>query len=273
MNEGPVNQGALIETTDCLEAVGVFRGWKNLFFLIAVIGLLLVQAGFWLVDRGIIPAGGGSQAPVAVAMPADASAVASTAPVDANAVASPAPVDANAVAGTAPVDANAVTTTVAEVPVDTNQPSGPVAGAAKLPVRFLGKLDAGHLARALELINGILIVTVVLYVLAMFFNLMVSLVGRLGGIRHISRAFFLSVIVLVLIIPWQIVVSSRVPGVLYTLPELLNWMAGKNESTANMVLYYLRFSGYWLVFFLLLLTCQLRSARWTKSILRRLEII
>ena len=34
MNEGPIDQGNMIETTDCLEAVGVFRGWKNFFFLV-----------------------------------------------------------------------------------------------------------------------------------------------------------------------------------------------------------------------------------------------
>ena len=239
MNEGPVNQGAMIETTDCLEAVGVFRGWKNLFFLIVVVCLLLTQAAFWLVDMQIIPASGKAPTPAPSVAPADANA--------------------------APQAAGA--------PADANQPSGPVAMAAKLPAQLLGKLDAGHLARAIELINGILIVAVVLYVMAMFFNLMVSLVGRLGGIRHISRAFFLSVIVLVLIIPWQTLVGSRVPGVVYTLPELLNWMASKNENTVNTVIYYLRFSGYWLVFLLLVLVCQLRSARWTKSILRRLEII
>jgi hypothetical protein len=236
MNEGPVNQGAMIETTDCLEAAGVFRGWKNLFFMVMVVCLLLVQAAFWLVDLQIVPAGGAGSAPVASAAPADA----------------------NAVTG---------------APADSSQPSSRVAGAAKLSAQLLGKLDAGHLARTIELVNGILIVTVVLYVLAMFFNLLVSLVGRLGGIRHISRAFFLSVIVLVLIIPWQTLIGSCVPGVVYTLPELLHRLASKNENLVNTVLYYLRFSGYWLVFLLLVLVCQLRSARWTKSILRRLEII
>ncbi len=240
MNEGPVSQGAMIETTDCLEAVGVFRGWKNLFFLVMVVCLLLVQAAFWLVDQQIVPAGGKGPTPVASA---------------------------------APADANAVTGAATGAAAEPNQSSSRIAAAAKLPGRLLGKLDAGHLARIIELVNGILIVTVVLYVLAMFFNLMVSLVGRLGGIRHISRAFFLSVIVLVLIIPWQTLVGSRVPGVVYTLPELLNWMASKNENVVNAVLYYLRFSGYWLVFLLLVLISQLRSARWTKSILRRLEII
>ncbi len=236
MNEGPVSQGAMIETTDCLEAVGVFRGWKNLFFLIMVVCLLLVQAAFWLVDLKMVPAGGEGSTPAVSA---------------------------------APADTNAGTSAAAEP----NQASGRATGVAQLPAQLLGKLDAGHLARIVELVNGILIVAVVLYVLAMFFNLIVSLVGRLGGIRHISRAFFLSVLVLVLIIPWQSVVGSRVPGVLYTLPELLNWMAAKDESLLNTVLYYLRFGSYWLAFLLLVLVSQLRSARWTKSILRRLEII
>jgi hypothetical protein len=40
-----------------------------------------------------------------------------------------------------------------------------------------------------------------------------------------------------------------------------------------MVLYYLRFSGYGALIFLLLLLSQYRSLRWAKAILRRLEII
>ena len=54
MNEGPVNQSHMSETTDCLEAVGVFRGWKNFFFLLVVICLLLAQACFWLVNLRLV---------------------------------------------------------------------------------------------------------------------------------------------------------------------------------------------------------------------------
>ena len=239
MNEGPVNQGVMIETTDCLEAVGVFRGWKNLFFVIMLVCLLLVQAAFWLEDLQIVPAGGGGSPTVAGAPAAEPNAV----------------------------------TKAAKASPEPNQATGRAAAAVKLPGQLLDKLDAGHLARTVDLVNGILIVTVVLYVLAMFFNLMVSLVGRLGGIRHISRAFFLSVILLVLVVPWQSLVNSRLPGVVYTFPELLDWLATKNESLVSTIVYYVRFSGYWLIFLLLLLVSQLRSARWTKSILRRLEII
>ena len=44
----------LLDTTDCLEAVGVFRGWKNFLFLVVLLCLLLLQASFYLVDRGYI---------------------------------------------------------------------------------------------------------------------------------------------------------------------------------------------------------------------------
>ncbi|MBN1509867.1 MAG: hypothetical protein JW955_23675 [Sedimentisphaerales bacterium] len=240
MNEGPVNHGNMIETTDCLEAIGVFRGWKNLFLAILLIGLLLVQAIFWLVDSDVMPAH--EKAPAAVT---------AAALVEPNAVAQPA----------------------VPAPNEPNQEGGRTKAIFKAPGQFLQKMNADYLSHTLELINGIMIVATVLYTLTLFFSLMVSLVGRLGGIRHISRAFFLSVILLVLVIPWQTVVQSRLPGVVYNLSELLDWMAIKNESLLNTILYYLRFSGYWLVFLLLLIVSQTRSGRWTKSILRRLEII
>lgn len=238
MNEGPVNQNLMIETTDCLEAIGVFRGWKNLFFAIMLVCLLLSQVAFWLIDLRIVPTGG-SGSPAVAAAPAGPNAVAEAATPAA---------EPNRAAKSAP-------------------------GTLGLPAELLRKVDAGHVARTVELVNGILVVTAVLFTLAVFFCLITSLVGRLGGIRHISRAFFLSVILLVLVIPWQTLVGSRLPGVVYNFPELLNWLAVKNAGLFNTIVYYLRFSGYWLVFLALLVVSQLRSSRWTKSIRRRLEII
>jgi len=245
MNEGPVNQGAMVETTDSLEAVGVFRRWKNIFFAIVLICLLLTQAAFWLIDLKLVKTGG-----AATVAPPSATAVApSTAPTDVNAVEKAA---GQAVAGSPQTPAS----------------QGP---------RFLGslsdRLNMDRITRAIEIINGILIVAVVLYAMALFFCLLISLVGRLGGIRHVSRAYFLAVIMLILVIPWQALFQSPVPGVVYTVPELLQWMTIKSEGLANLVLYYLRFSGYWLLIFILLLMSEVRSVRWTKSILRRLEII
>jgi hypothetical protein len=235
MNEGPVSQSHMIETTDCLEAVGVFRGWKNFFFLMVVICLVLAQVSFWLVDLGF------------VSIPAEPAKV-SAAP---GAMGTPAVADPNASA----------------------QPSE--ANGGLFGLSFLGKLNFGHLARTIDVVDGILIVTAALYCMAMFFSLMVSLIGRLGGINHISRAFFLSLIMLVLVVPWQRLLESSVIGVIYTPSDLVTWYSAQSESDSfvGTILYYLRFTGYWLVVMMLMIMSQTRSARWTKSILRRLEII
>jgi len=244
MNDSPVGQSNTAETTDCLEAVGVFRGWKNFFFVLVLICLLLVQVAFWLVDLGVVETASAEatgKTPLVGQMDLTENAIAEVL------------ADANA------PDANAAQTETHE--------EGFIAG-------VLGGFDFPFLSRTIDLVNGILIVTAVLYALAMFFSLLVSLVGRLGGINHISRAFVLSLILVVLIIPWQKLFGSNVVGVVWAPAELVEWLGAKDDSTANMIIYYLRFVGYWLVVMLpLLMLSQVRSARWSKAILRRLEII
>ena len=238
MNEGPIDQGNMIETTDCLEAVGVFRGWKNFFFLVVFICLLLAQGVFWVIDLGLIEKGPAKN----VSVPAEAAA---------------------------PTVENAAASAVADM---NDTPAAKKTGIAA-QIDFFGGVKSDHLDRTIELVDGVLIVGTSLYCLAMFFSLMVSLIGRLGGINHISRAFFLSLIMVVLVIPWQKVLGSSVVGVVYTPAELAEWLPNKSNSMVNTIVYYLRFSVYWFVAMLLLLMSQIRSARWTKAILRRLEII
>jgi hypothetical protein len=236
MNEGPVNQSHMIETTDCLEAVGVFRGWKNFFFLLVVICLLLAQASFWLVNLGLV------EIPAAPAAPMTEDEVISMAAAQTVADANEASVSAT-----------------------------PQKSKTRLP--FIESLTWEHVKRAIELIDGILIITSGLFCLAMFFSLMVSLIGRLGGINHVARAFFLSLMMFILIVPWQELIGSSVIGVAYTPAELAKWVANRGSGFMNMLFYYLRFTGYWVLVMLLLIMSQARSARWTKAILRRLEII
>jgi hypothetical protein len=170
-------------------------------------------------------------------------------------------------------DEQAVKEAAAGAVADANAAPASKSGGIAARFNILNGVKSDHLDRTLELVNGVLIVGVALYCLAMFFSLMVSLIGRLGGINHISRAFCLSLIMMVLAIPWQKLLGSSVVGVVYTPAELAEWLPHKSNSIVNMVLYYLRFCVYWFVFVLLLLMSQVRSARWTKAILRRLEII
>jgi len=240
MNEGPVNQNDMVDTTDCLEAVSVFRGWKNILFVVVLICLLVTQAAFWLVDLGVVKVPAGAE--TAVGAPG---------------------------AGQVGAIEEAAQATVADV----NDAVGAEAKDEGLAGGLFQRFNFGHLARMVELTNGVLIITAVLYSLMMFFSLMVSLVGRLGGINHVSRAFVLSLIMLAVLLPWQILLGSIVPGVVWIADELVQKLASKGAGPWNMATYYLRFAGLWLIVLVLLILSQVRSVRWSKAILRRLEII
>ena len=69
-----------------------------------------------------------------------------------------------------------------------------------------------------------------MYCLSLLFSLKVSLMGRLGGINHISRAFFLSLAMFVLVLPWQKFFSGVVAGVIFTPDELLNRFEAMQEG-------------------------------------------
>jgi hypothetical protein len=137
---------------------------------------------------------------------------------------------------------------------------------------FLG-ITFIHVVRCIQLANGVLLVSALLYWLTQVFTLLISLVGRLGGMNHVSRAFFLSLVVLVLVIPWQYLGQSVLLGATFSVQELTRGLAEHSAGFTARTLYYLRFSGYPLVVLVLLVFAHLRSIRWAKTILRRLEII
>jgi len=233
MNQNQTGKSDLLDTTDCLEAVGVFRGWKNGLFVVIALCLLLLQVSFWLVNTGYIK-------------------IDERAKTDKLAVA-----DSNAVATV--VEANQVKPIV--------QPP---------PQHTLFGVTFKHLAGLIRIVNAVLVLAAALYCLMMLFSLKVSLVGRLGGISHISRAFILSLVAFILLLPWQKVFGCVVVGAIYMPCELVKCCGCCAQGCCGIfgtILFYLRFSGYWLLIVLLLIFSQLRSARWTKAILRRLEVI
>jgi hypothetical protein len=136
----------------------------------------------------------------------------------------------------------------------------------------MGKFDFPHLAHTVTMTNGILLATAILYCLVMSAGLTISLAGRLGGINQISRALVLSLIVLVLLM-LQRLLGPAVPGVIWAPEELVRWLVVKGDSTWNVITFYLRFTLYWVVVLVLLVLAQIRSARWSRAILRRLEIM
>jgi hypothetical protein len=129
-----------------------------------------------------------------------------------------------------------------------------------------------HVKAVVRFLNFILIPCSLLYCLSMLFALKISLIGRLGGINHITRAFFLSLVFVVLLLPWQIMFAPVFAGAMFTSTELINACQAQKTWLAY-VSFYLRFFGYWLLVLLLLLFTQIRSMRWARATLRRLEVV
>ena len=245
-------QKNLIDTTDCLEAIGVFRCWKNFLFIVVILCLLLLQASFWLVNTGYI----------------------ATEQVGCDKALAAAAGDSEQAADAAKAKEN-IKKAAEQVAAVPNKPTEAV---PQQPQPKLAKprfeIEFKYLAWLIRFVNFVLILAAILYCLTMLFSLKVSLLGRLGGINHICRAFFLSLVFLVLLLPWQRFFAGIVAGAIYTPGELVRWYT--IETTGGIfgiIFYYLRFTGYWLVVLLLLIFSYIRSSRWAKAILRRLEVI
>jgi hypothetical protein len=324
MAENTTGTGNLLDTTDCLEAVGVFRGWKNFFFIIIFLCILLLQACFWITDMGMIEMP--QQQNVKMGnfrifysdpnsnMLTDESKIDVILP-DSNEVSLPEdevqPEEAiqpdNTDDSNEP-EANKTEVKEPEVnepevnepevnePEETSEPNqttnegGLVMLAATTTVSspndvndssdsekdeagFFSEITFDHIVWIMNFTNAVLILTSVLYCMTVLFSLKISMLGRLGGINHITRAFFLSLLMLVLILPWQTVFDGVVVGAVFTTSELIKSQAEKTGEMLDMVLYYMRFCGYMVLVVLLLILSQVRSGKWAKAILRRLEII
>ncbi|HET6248235.1 MAG TPA: hypothetical protein VFE47_11100 [Tepidisphaeraceae bacterium] len=118
----------------------------------------------------------------------------------------------------------------------------------------------------------------------LFLIIAIMLVGRLVGVSHVTSAFCWSIVFLVILFPWQALLSSRsqdgadaaieasltrpqitFPGVLYTYSELshdynfpsTDW----KMDWSNIVLKWMRFAGWPVVELIILMMVQARSSR------------
>ncbi len=244
MDEIRTSRNNLVDTTDCLEAITVLRGWKNLIFTLLLLGLLILQVAFWMVTTGAVT----PERPLQLAAGANGDNT------------QPQVVDANTADPNAPHAAPTAQETTAEQAEDDGGP---------LPV----SIDFDQLAMTLRIVDGIMIIAATIYCLSIMFSLKISIMGRMGGINHICRAFFLSLVFLILLIPWQHLFVRIGLGAMFTAEELARWGPVDTDNVRHLVMYFLRFPGFWLLVFLLLISTQIRTARWTNSILRRLEVI
>ncbi len=128
-----------------------------------------------------------------------------------------------------------------------------------------------HVTLVMNIINTILIFSSLLYSFVVFCGLGASLGGSLGGLVHISRACVYSLIILILLLPWQFVFKYTVLGAVYTPRELAMWHVIDITDMFGKVLLYLRFTGYPILIFILLVLAQLQSLLWSRTVTRKLD--
>jgi len=249
----------IVDTTDCLEAVTAFKAMKNFLFLIIIICLLLLQGAFWLDYTGRIDQTESEAIRPVIAAETPGQAAVGAETIDAQARL--ATEDISDKSGQSPESAS--TAVLSDAGSDKTKAAGEKFSFKCRQIIFL-----------IKGCNFILIIAAALYCLTLLVSIKISLVGRLGGINHISRAFFLSLFALVILLPWQRCFGGIIAGAIYAPEELFQTLPVAIEaSLIDQILYYLRFTGLWLVVTLLIIFAQFRSIRWTKATLRRLGIL
>lgn len=314
MFETDTGSAKMVETTDCLETVGVFKAAKNFFFIVALLSLLASQVVFWLGDFGLIAWTDADKAVSAVQKDAESQDLdAESAPISDNKKDFKV-IEADPADETLIDDARKAVEQVAIESQEADKDTADQAAAVKdgandqkaaqeaktdtakandaaqeadgkqaseeqvasgKGLKFNWKADWKYLSVVVNVINSVLVFSVVTYLLVLIFSLKVSLIGRLGGMSHISGAFLLSLFACLVILPWQLAFPGiHLYGALYTPAELVTWFSDVCENgLLGKVALYLRFVLSWFIAFVLLIWAQKRSCRWAKATLKRLGII
>ncbi|MHC4708510.1 MAG: hypothetical protein ACYS8I_15665 [Planctomycetota bacterium] len=142
-----------------------------------------------------------------------------------------------------------------------------------LPVESMSEITFDQLTWTINLANAVLILAMVLYCLTLQFSVNVSITGGLGGMKHITRAFLLSLLMLILFLPWQKLFGSLVTGAMFTPDEMVKWYSSRANESLDTAIYYMRFSGYGVSILLLLLLSHMGSLLWISAIRRRVRVI
>jgi len=179
------------EQADAFEAYQIFRTVKNVFFWLLLIGLLIMQSAFWLIDQG---------------------------------------------------------------GMEYIQDKAPNLHSWMQSIIVICYADATFSA--------------VIYCLSLWMGLNLALVGRLSGLANASKAFFLSLALLILTVPWLRIFNLEFPGVLFTYEQVFEAYSKvkAEEEFQQRMFYYLKFVGPWVIAFIVLIAAQCCSWRAGKTI-------
>ncbi len=132
---------------------------------------------------------------------------------------------------------------------------------------------------ALKGLNCLVLFTAILFSISLLIGLNISMIGQLGQIAFSTKAFFLSLVLCVLIFPWQTIVNPEIPGFLYTYEQLSSsyWYTIHNnyvdqtERLTNLGMYFIRYVGLWFLSMAILVTAQSKSIKAAKNIFNNVK--
>jgi len=115
----------------------------------------------------------------------------------------------------------------------------------------------------------LVMVFVALLAMTLVLGVMVSLVGRLGGVAALLSAFFWTLLLLALLTPWQQIMQEFFsPGFLFGLDELVRWTGqvrsawgAQDVGLWNIAVYYVRFAALPLITLAILALIQIKCVR------------
>lgn len=126
----------------------------------------------------------------------------------------------------------------------------------------------GHLlAWALPATKFLALVSAILLTIILLTSVQISLLGRLGGVRGLIGAFFWSLLLLAMVVPWQQALEADFAcGALYNFGEIAGdarpfkaaWVSQTSPGTLHSILYYARFLAFPAVTLLVWLTVLIR---------------
>ncbi len=284
----PPKQQDMIDVTDSLEAVDAARGMRFfLFWFVLFPALLILQIIFWLNWSGHIGSEGASSEPVAwfgqfsisapvalaaeVAQPAEEQ-VPLEEQTEASKQAQEQTADVPPMNPSSEIEQGVSEVTGGAAPEQRAEIEEAAAGTSN----FLTDLTVSRAfaAGVVKVCNFLILLAAVLYCLILLLCLKISLVGRLGGLFHVTKAFLISLLFLLVLMPWQVIMPRVMIGALW-LPNELFGGAWDNiqDSVFRQILYYSRFCGMWFVAIVLLFWSRMRFVRWRRATLRRLGVL
>lgn len=256
---------------DILETISVLRSAKNFLFMVSLLAMIVLGCIFVFSRVGIIeypwnepPAVSSNDESCGAQQPSDGSEIPSLAAVVEQQTQEIAQEALPQAADTAQAD-DAENLPAQDAPQA--QQSGEQDMSEQAPIEINAKkwkLEWKAAAVLIRLCNTVLVFSLTLYCFTLLVGVKITLVGRMSGVCYAVSGMFLSMAAAVFFMPWQAAFPGvGIAGAMYMPYELACAAAGfANFSSFDVMMFYARYAGLWLLVMVLLLMAQGRSMCW-----------